>query len=203
RAALRMTRVGCFYKKNGRSYGGFPLPCTAAYVSLMNRRDFLQHAGAASAGLVLAKPLLTKLAGDWRRFEVMTRVEILKPVGATRVWVPTALTQQTAYQQTLANTFTAAGAKAHLVERKDDALGIVAAEFPAGVPAVVTVTSRVATRNVAVLTPRPPLPSGEGERNLKHFLRPTRLLPTDGIVKAKADEITRGATTDVDKARAT
>ncbi|HKC40592.1 MAG TPA: transglutaminase-like domain-containing protein, partial [Gemmatimonadales bacterium] len=38
--------------------------------------------------------------------------------------------------------------------------------------------------------------------NLKHFLRPTRLLPTDGIVKAKADEITRGAGSDVDRARA-
>src|SRR6266513_3304345 len=119
----------------------------------MKRRDFLQRAGAASASLMFAPRGLRvarALPDDWRRFEVMTRVEILKPVGATRVWVPTALTQQTAYQQTLANTFTAAGAKAHLVERKDDALGIVAAEFPAGVPAVVTVTSRVATRNVAV-----------------------------------------------------
>src|SRR5881394_3743068 len=98
----------------------------------MNRRDFLQHAGAASAGLVLAKPLLTKPADDWRRFEVMTRVEVLKPVGATRVWVPAALVQQTPYQQTLANTFNAPGAKARLVERTDDALGLVAAEFPAG-----------------------------------------------------------------------
>src|SRR5204863_5744982 len=145
RAALRMTRVGCFYKKNGRSYGGFPLPCTAAYVSLMNRRNFLQHAGAASAGLVLAKPLLTKPADDWRRFEVMTRVEILKPVGATRVWVPAALTQQTPYQQTLANTFNAPGAKARFIEHKDDALGFVDAEFPAGVAPVVTMMSRVAT----------------------------------------------------------
>ena len=37
---------------------------------------------------------------------------------------------------------------------------------------------------------------------LEHFLRPTKLLPTDGIVKATATEITRGAETDVDKARA-
>ena len=139
----------------------------------------------------------------------MTRVEVLKPVGATRVWIPGALVKETPYQQTLANTFNAPGGKARFVERKDDALGIVVAEFPAGVPPVVTVTSRIATRNVAVLTPRPPLPfaplrvgsAGEGERNLKHFLRPTRLLPTDGIVKEKADEITRGATSDVDKAR--
>jgi transglutaminase-like putative cysteine protease len=175
----------------------------------MNRRDFLQHAGAASAGLVLARPMLTKPADDWRRFEVMTRVEVVKPVGTTRVWVPAALVQQTPYQQTLANTFDAPGGKARLVERKDDALGLVAAEFPAGVPPVVTVTSRVATRNFAVdvgaenyavekgAQRAAPLP-----RNLKHFLRPTRLLPTGGIVKEKADEITRGASSDVDKARA-
>ncbi|HEX9310299.1 MAG TPA: hypothetical protein VF887_05770, partial [Gemmatimonadaceae bacterium] len=175
----------------------------------MNRRAFLQHAGSASAGLVLAKPTLTKPVDDWRRFEVMTRVVVLKPVGATRVWVPAALVQQTPYQQTLANTFNAPGAKVRFVERKDDALGLVAAEFPVGVPAVVTVTSRVATRNVAVdvgaqhggmnVGPQHAAPLHD---NLKHFLRPTRLLPTNGIVKQKADEITRGATTDVDKARA-
>jgi transglutaminase-like putative cysteine protease len=37
---------------------------------------------------------------------------------------------------------------------------------------------------------------------LEHFLRPTKLLPTDGIVKATASEITKGAKTDVEKARA-
>jgi transglutaminase-like putative cysteine protease len=37
---------------------------------------------------------------------------------------------------------------------------------------------------------------------LEHYLRPTKLLPTDGIVKETAAEITAGATSDVDKARA-
>ena len=181
---------------DGEAAGTFPT---------MNRRDFLQRAGAASASLVFAPRVAGApgaLPDDWRRFEVMTRVEVVKPVGATRAWVPGALVQETPYQQTIANTFNAPGGKARFVERKDDALGIVVAEFPAGVAPVVTVTSRIATRNVAVLTPRPPLPPGEGERSLKHFLRPTRLLPTDGIVKDKADEITRGAKSDVDKARA-
>src|SRR5467141_106152 len=80
----------------------------------MNRRDFLQRAGAASASLVFAPRVV--LSDDWGRFEVMTRVEVLQPVGATRVWVPTALVQQTAYQQTLANTFNAPGAKKRFVE---------------------------------------------------------------------------------------
>jgi len=168
----------------------------------MNRRDFLQRTGAASASLLFV-PRAGRgrgLPDDWRRFEVMTRVEVVKPVGATRVWVPGALVQETPYQQTIANTFNAPGGKARFVERKDDALGIVVAEFPAGVAPVVTVTSRIATRNYSVdvgAQHAAPL-----DPNLKHFLRPTRLLPTDGIVKDKADEITRGAKSDVDKARA-
>src|SRR5204863_4767184 len=132
---------------------------------VMNRRDFLQHAGAASAGLVLAR----LPHDDWRRFEVMTRVEILKPAGATRVWVPGALVTETPYQKTLANTFNAPGGKARFVERADDALGMVVAEFPAGVAPLVTVTSRIATRNVTVDLSAP---GGVSERRgaLKHFL---------------------------------
>jgi transglutaminase-like putative cysteine protease len=133
----------------------------------------------------------------------MTRVEVVKPVGTTRVWVPAALVQKTAYQQTSANTFHAPGGKARFVEHKDDALGIVAAEFPAGVAPAVTVTSRIATRNVAVDLSAP---HGKVERlsreSLQHFLRPTALIPTDGIVKEKADAITRGASGDTEKARA-
>jgi len=37
---------------------------------------------------------------------------------------------------------------------------------------------------------------------LEYFLRPTKLVPTDGIVKATTIDITKGATTDLEKARA-
>jgi len=42
----------------------------------------------------------------------------------------------------------------------------------------------------------------ENREDLAYFLRPTKLLPTDGIVKATAMAITKGANTDVEKARA-
>jgi transglutaminase-like putative cysteine protease len=171
----------------------------------VNRRDFLTHTAAASAGLALVRPIrptrLFASSDTWRRFEVLTRVEVLKPAGTTRVWIPGALVTETPYQKTLANTFNAPGGEARFVERADDALGIVTAEFPAGVPPVVTVTSRIATRNVAIDLSAP---RGVAARpgSLKHFLRPTALLPTHGIVKEKADAITQGKATDVDKARA-
>ena len=172
----------------------------------MNRRHFVQSAGAWSAALALSKPGSLFAADDegrsWRTFEVETRVEILKPSDVVRIWLPAALINQTPYQRTLSNEFKAVGGSARLVKDSDDALGIVAAEFPAGAKPVLTLTSRVATRNHAVDFSKPGKPLRADRTELEHFLRPTKMLPTDGIVKATAAEITRNAATDLDKARA-
>ena len=171
----------------------------------MNRRDFLQFAGAASAGIAFPQAVGLLAEGapsdSWRTFEVKTRVEIPKPSGATRVWLPAALSN-TPFQKTLSNRFTAEGGTARIVERKADALGIISAEFPAGVKPILTLTSRVAMKNYAVDLSAPGRPPKADRTELEHFLRPTKLLPTDGIVKAAATEITSGAKTDIEKARA-
>jgi transglutaminase-like putative cysteine protease len=67
---------------------------------------------------------------------------------------------------------------------------------------VLTLTSRVATKNYAVDLSAPGNVPKTDRAQLEHSLRPTKLLPTDGIVKATATEITSGAKTDLDKARA-
>jgi transglutaminase-like putative cysteine protease len=165
----------------------------------MKRRNFLQ-AGMALAGA----PLWAQQTADegWRTFELTTRVEVLKPAGATRVWVPGALAADTPFQKTLANRFQCDGGSARLVRNEPDGLAIVTAEFPAGVKPALTVTSRVATRNCTVDLRAP----GGGEKasaaELRHYLRSTRYLPTDGIVRETADAITKGAAADSDKARA-
>ena len=79
---------------------------------------------------------------------------------------------------------------------------MVAASFPAGVPPVLTVTSRIATQNYAVDLAKPGRASKANKAELQHFLRPTKFIPTDGIVKETAVPIIRGAKTDVEKARA-
>ena len=172
----------------------------------MNRRNFLQSAGIVSVSLAFAKAgrLLSQVTtvGRWRTFHVTTCVEVLKPSGATRVWVPAALISETPFQKTLANTFNSEGGTAKMVESETDALGIIAAEFPAGVRPILTVTSRIATKDCAVNLSAKGTAPKESRAELEHFLRPTKLLPTDGIVKATASEITRRAKTDVEKARA-
>jgi len=169
----------------------------------MNRRDFLHSAGLAPASFTFMKPerLLARSAG-WRTFEATTRVEVLKPSGTTHVWLPAALISGAPYQRTLANTFQCEGGAAKTVESRTEALGVIAAEFPPGVRPVLTVTSRVATRDWAVDLSAPGKTQKANPAELKNYLRPTKLLPTGGIVKETATEITSNARTDVDKARA-
>lgn len=172
----------------------------------MNRRDFLRSAGAVSASLAMSKPgrlfALGVSPAGWRTFDVTTRVEVLKPAGTTLVWLPAALIGETPFQKTLANDFRAEGGAVKLVESRADSLGIVAATFPAGVKPVLSLTSRVALRAYAVETSTPGRAPKADRADLEHFLQPTKLIPTDGIVKATAAEATKGAKTDVEKARA-
>ncbi len=172
----------------------------------MNRREFLVSAGAVSAS-----PLFSKTgrwfeedatSGNWRTFEVVTRVEILKSTKETLVWLPAALTGDTPFQKTLSNSFDAEGGTAKLQEGGRDRLGIIVAEFPAGVKPIVILTSRVATRNYSVDFSLPVRAPSADLAELEHFRRPTKLLPTDGVVKATAMAITKGAGTDLDKAQA-
>lgn len=172
----------------------------------MNRREFLTYVSGAAVGTALSGVdrafAQDPVPDGWRTFEVTTRVAVLKPSGPTRVWLPAALLSETPFQKTLANEFKAEGGKARLVEGNADALGIVVAEFPAGEKPAVTLTSRVATRNYTVDLSKPSKLVKENRTELDYFLRPTRQVPTDGIVKTTADKIIAGCTTDVEKARA-
>ena len=146
----------------------------------MNRRDFLRSASIVSAGL--AFPETARLFAEetssngWRTFEVTTHVEVLKPWGATRIWLPVPLTSTTPFQRTLANKFTAEGGAAKLVESNADALGIVTAEFPAGVKPTLTLQSRVATKSIAVDLSAPVKAPKADRAELEHYLRSTKAL---------------------------
>jgi transglutaminase-like putative cysteine protease len=161
----------------------------------MKRRDFLQTAFA-----LVTPSDLSAASPKWRTFEVTTRVEVLKSSGMTRIWVPLALMGPSPFQKTLVNTFTCEGGSAQKIENKRDGLGMVAAEFPDGVKPFLTVTSRVSTRNWIVDLSAPSHPRSP-KSELDYFLRPTQVVPTDGIVKQRAEAITKGARTDIAKAR--
>lgn len=170
----------------------------------MNRRHFLQSSGAVCAGLALAKStslFADTLASGWRTFEVSTRVEILKPDGVTHIWLPAALISNTPYQRTISNKFVAEGGSAKLTKDKPSALGLVSASYPANAKPVLTLTSRVSLRNYAVDLSKPERPH-VSQAELDYFLKPSKYVPTDGIVKETALKATAGANSDIEKARA-
>jgi transglutaminase-like putative cysteine protease len=169
----------------------------------MNRRDFLHTAGSVAGGLAFARPVrLLAADSEWRTFEVTTRVEVLQPSGTTRVWLPVPLTKDTPFQKTLGNKIHCENGAAKTILTKADALGIVTAVFPPGAKPIVEVTSRVATRDWSVDISAPGKPPQTSAAELQYYLRPTHLLPTDGIVKQTAAQITGAFPMATDKARA-
>jgi len=172
----------------------------------MKRRDFLRSAGVVSAAMAFPKAGRMFVEGTapeaWRTFDVTTSVQVLKPSGTTRIWIPAALVSPTPFQKTLANDFKAEGGTAKLIESSADSLGIIAAEFPAGVMPALTVTSRITTKNVVVDLSAPGKAPKEDPAELKHFLRATKLHAHRRHCESDGDGNHQGLEHDVEKARA-
>jgi len=178
----------------------------------MNRRLFLKAGAAAPAayaassmvpGAVRAALAQTQANPAWRIFEVTSRVEVMKPAGVTRAWLPVPLVIDTDYQKSLGNQWTAEGGEAALSQDAKSNMGILSAEWADGTKPVLTLTSRFATRNRAIdLDKASPGLGLSGREDIGYFRQPSALIPTDGIVKSTALEITKGAKTDLQKARA-
>lgn len=173
------------------------------------RRTFLKNAATLSAAYTLpaigfaqsagAPRQFNPQPGAWRTFEVTTRVDILAPEGSTRVWLPVPSVDSD-WQQSLDNTYSSNG-QARMGSDAHYGAKLLAVEFAAGEKKPwVELTSRIQTRNRAVdWSAKKPVQ--EDAATLKFWTQPTALLPTDGIVRKTALDATRGAKTDVEKAR--
>ena len=73
----------------------------------MKRRDFLACAALAPTALAI-RP--ARAAEGWRSFDVVTRVDVAEPAGATRLWLPVPLREAGDYQRVLAMHWHAPGA---------------------------------------------------------------------------------------------
>ena len=173
----------------------------------MRRRSFLQAGAAASVlgslpRLALAQqlPYDPRPAG-WRTFEITTRVEILKPAGISRAWVPLPSIESD-YQKIIGNSWAGNGSTRMASDGKYGAAMVVSEWSAAEKAPALEVVSTFSTRNRA---------TDFGKRNpaikldaatAKFSVAPTGMIPTDGIVRKTALEITRGKSSDADKARA-
>ncbi|HYT48161.1 MAG TPA: twin-arginine translocation signal domain-containing protein, partial [Burkholderiales bacterium] len=169
----------------------------------MKRRDFLRTSAAAAASA--AFPWKESFAETgWRTFEVTTRVEIVKPQGVSRVWLPLPLASDTDWQRSFGSSRSGNAPRAEIMRDGRYGAAMLYAEWPAGQPSPsLEVTSKFATRDRAVDLPRPnPLVKLLAAADAAFFTAPTDLIPTDGIVRKTALGIVKGARSDVDKARA-
>ena len=170
----------------------------------MKRREFLQLS-TIGAATTMAAPWARAAEGSsarWRVFELTTQVDVLFPVGATRVWLPVPLREDTDWQKGLGDRWTSD--RGDLMLAADPAYGaaFVSAAWPQDSTASLTLTSRVATRDRSVDVTRNSAPAALDPVVARRYTHATTLLPTDGIVLETAQSITRGAQTDVERARA-
>jgi transglutaminase-like putative cysteine protease len=177
----------------------------------MNRRSFLKACAAlpavstATPWLVSAAPAQQKefnpRPGTWRTFEMTTRVEVLKPAGVTRVWVPLPVVESE-YQKPLGNTWSGNARTMDAATEPRYGASMLYAEFaPNEAAPVVEVVSRFRTQDRAADWSRK-TPAKMDAATARMWTAPTDLMPTDGIVKQTAAEITRGTSSDFDKVQA-
>jgi len=176
----------------------------------MDRRSFLKAgaiapAAAAFPALALAQqlPFEPRKSEAWRTFEITTRVEVLFPEGATRVWLPVP-SVDSAYQKTIDNAWSGNAGTMKILHDGTYGAGLFYAEWVSSekTPAV-ELYSRFATRDHAVdLSSAPSAGLRMSAEERQFYTEPTEHMPTDGIVKKTAEEITKGARTDIQKAKA-
>ncbi len=171
----------------------------------MKRRDFVVSAAALAAFPKLSfaqqKEFNPTQSEKWRSFEIVTRVEVAKPAGAARAWIPVPAVDET-WQRTVGNSWNGNGAMRLAHDPKYGAAMLYAEWTDSQKAPVVELTSRFATRDRAVDLSRPGVAQPLAASDRAYYTAATELMPTDGIVAKTAREITRGKRTDVEKARA-
>jgi transglutaminase-like putative cysteine protease len=186
----------------------------------MNRRSFLAtsaamlaassaaHAATTAAG-TMADSATVALSpppaqARWRRFEIVTEVELRPDAGATRLWLPLPLSQDSSFQRSLGVDWSGNAVRTGIA--RDPRYGAPAfhAEWQGGGELqTLVVRTVVETRNRRVDLARPARPVDADRDELALYLQPTAHIPTDGIVRDTARKATLFAARDtLSRARA-
>ncbi len=135
---------------------------------------------------------------DWRRFDVVTTVQLADPAGPSTLWLPVP-SLDTPWQRTQDISWSSNGGEVRLASDGDTGAKVLVARFDAGVAQPrLTLTTRVETRNRGVdWSARDAAAADPAE--LHRWLRPSALITTDGIVRKVAQQIVDGASGDREK----
>lgn len=147
-------------------------------------------------------------APNWTTYEITTEVTLESPNGAAEAWIPLPLVMDTDYFRTIAIKTDSPDPKAisKIYETQDKQARMMWTQWDKSATShTVQVSMLVSTRNrhLELATPSPALKLSKEEQ--KFWTRGTKYLPTDGIVKATAQQCIANLpanATDVDKAKA-
>ncbi|HET9067603.1 MAG TPA: transglutaminase-like domain-containing protein [Amaricoccus sp.] len=176
---------------------------------MLNRRDFLASAAAASAaalvlpGAARAAVVFDPRPGPWRSFAITTRLDLSGAGGPSQApaqaWVPLPSIAADDWGIPEGDDWTGNAVTAEVVTDPRYGAKLLHATFaPGEASPAIEIVSRFRSRDRAGAGTVVPL--SDAERQL--YLAATDLMPTDGIVLETAGRITAGADGDEAKARA-
>jgi transglutaminase-like putative cysteine protease len=175
---------------------------------MLDRRRLLQGAAVLTA-LISARRSMSAEAidfapalGAWRGYEIKTVIEIAsaEPV---QIWAPAAGFEAPGWSRPLGTDWTTNADSAEVARDPVYGAEIVHLSWragPTGRRAEIVSCAATRDRSVSLIGRGDAAPLSAAERAL--YLRPTALIPTDGIVKETSDRIVAGAGSDLEKAQA-
>jgi transglutaminase-like putative cysteine protease len=121
------------------------------------RRALLKAAGGLALATTLPRAVLAAdeqerrfdpRPGDWKSYEVVTKVELQRAAGPSTVWIPLPAID-TEWQRSLSNNWSGNAAKAHVESDPHYGARFLVAEFDGSAAPMLEVVSRVQTRDRA------------------------------------------------------
>jgi transglutaminase-like putative cysteine protease len=171
------------------------------------RRTVLKAAGSLLLAGALPRTLFAAEAqaerhfdprpGEWKTYEVVTRIDLKRANGPSTVWVPLP-SIDTDWQRTLSSNWSGNATSLHADSDPRYGARFLTAQFDGSAAPTLEIVSRVQTRNRAEDW-KTKSPGAESADDLKLWLQPTDLMPLDGVVKKTALQIVSGAKTDEEK----
>jgi transglutaminase-like putative cysteine protease len=177
----------------------------------MDRRELLKT-GASAAALISVPTVVSAQAasgalfaptpGDWRTYELMTRVEVLNPEGETQVWLPIPAFEGDGWIKPGETTFQTKSGKAAIVQDPKSGARLLHVAWAANEPQPeITAVSRFTARDFKIDPSKSDSAAKLSPELRKRYTASTSTLRLAGIVTETSTKITAGAKDDLDKAR--
>lgn len=159
--------------------------------------------GGAGTVLAAVSPRVRAAYDDmavWRGFRFTYHVELPPEGGPARLWLPMPYGEDSIYQRSMGAVWNGQADKAAF-QKMSGGGTLFYAEWQGKGPRSVTVSTIVKTAERV-----PDLGRAQGNPSVppeaRPFLKASRQFPTDGVVRSKAQAITKGANGNLEKARA-